>query len=65
MDAYGQSIILPVVGNAEKEISIFNEWVKTGYVEVPKPDWNIERRRQVAEREWCLTSLVSSRRPDL
>ena len=30
MDAYGQSIILPIVGNAEKEISIFKEWVKTG-----------------------------------
>ena len=30
MDAYGQSIIFPIVGNAEKEISIFKEWVKTG-----------------------------------
>jgi NTE family protein len=30
MDAYGQSIIFPIVGNAEKEISIFEEWVKTG-----------------------------------
>jgi NTE family protein len=30
MDAYGQSIIFPIVGNAQKEISIFQEWVKTG-----------------------------------
>jgi hypothetical protein len=30
MDAYSQSIIFPIVGNAEKEISIFKEWVKTG-----------------------------------
>jgi NTE family protein len=38
MDAYAQSIIVPVVGNAQKELSIFDAWVNTGYVEVPKPD---------------------------
>ena len=41
MDAYAQSMIVPVVGNAQKELSIFDAWVKTGYVEVPKPDWKL------------------------
>lgn len=38
MDAYGQSIIFPSVGNAEKEISIFKEWVKTGDIDFIPPD---------------------------
>jgi NTE family protein len=41
MDAYSQSIIVPVVANAQKELSIFKTWVKTGYADVPKPDWKL------------------------
>lgn len=30
-DAYAQSIILPIVANADKELDIFLHWVRTGY----------------------------------
>jgi NTE family protein len=39
MDAYGQSIMLPSVANAGKELSIFTDWLKTGYTDVPPADW--------------------------
>jgi predicted acylesterase/phospholipase RssA len=31
-DAYAQSILVPLVANAEKEIAIFKHWVETGWV---------------------------------
>jgi hypothetical protein len=43
MDAYGQSIIFPIVGVAEKEISIFEEWVKTGVKEFIPSDERLRR----------------------
>jgi NTE family protein len=42
MDAYGQSIMLPSVANAGKELSIFNDWLKTGYADVPKGEWRLK-----------------------
>jgi NTE family protein len=45
MDAYAQSIILPIVGNAEKEISIFKEWVKTGDTDfIPPDEWKLRAK---------------------
>ena len=45
MDAYAQSIILPIVGNAEKEISIFKEWVKTGNTDfIPRDEWMLRAK---------------------
>ncbi len=45
MDAYAQSIILPIVGNAEKEISIFKEWVKTGNTDfIPPDEWKLRAK---------------------
>lgn len=49
MDAYAQSIIFPIVGSAEKEISIFKEWVKTGVKEFIPPDERL--RIEVADDE--------------
>jgi len=37
-DAYAQSIMVPLVANAEKEMAIFKHWVETGYVVKPPPD---------------------------
>jgi NTE family protein len=37
MDAYAQSIIVPLVANAEKELAIFECWIKTGCVTLPIP----------------------------
>jgi NTE family protein len=45
MDAYGQSIIFPVVGNAEKEVTIFEEWVRTGDEKMIPPDERIVRAK--------------------
>jgi predicted acylesterase/phospholipase RssA len=42
-DAYAQSIIFPIVGNAEKEVSIFKEWVRTGDSRLIPPDERIAR----------------------
>jgi NTE family protein len=43
MDAYGQSIIFSSVGNAEKEISIFEEWVRTGDRGfIPPDEWELK-----------------------
>jgi predicted acylesterase/phospholipase RssA len=36
-DAYAQSIIVPLVANAEKEMAIFKHWVETGWVVKPPP----------------------------
>jgi NTE family protein len=36
-DAYAQSIMLPLVANAEKEMAIFRHWVDTGNVVKPPP----------------------------
>jgi hypothetical protein len=36
-DAYAQSIMLPLVANAEKELAIFKHWVETGSVVKPPP----------------------------
>lgn len=45
MDAYAQSIVLPIVGNAEKEISIFREWVKTGHTDfIPRDEWELRAK---------------------
>ena len=42
IDAYAQSIILPIVGNAEKEIAIFQEWVRTGRTDfIPPDEWEL------------------------
>jgi NTE family protein len=41
VDAYAQSMIVPVVANAQKELSIFKTWVETGHVEIPKLDWKL------------------------
>jgi NTE family protein len=42
MDAYSQSIIAPSVAVAEKEISIFRAWVKTGDKEfIPTDEWRL------------------------
>ena len=41
MDAYGQSIIVPSVANAEKELSIFNAWLETGGADVPPAEWGL------------------------
>ena len=44
VDAYAQSIIVPLVANAEKELAIFNYWARTGCVilpltpPIPKPE---------------------------
>jgi NTE family protein len=35
VDAYAQSIIVPLVANAEKELAIFNYWARTGCAIVP------------------------------
>jgi hypothetical protein len=37
MDAYAQSIIVPLVANAEKELALFECWIKTGgiYLAIP------------------------------
>jgi NTE family protein len=43
MDAYSQSIIFPIVGNAEKEISIFQEWVKTGDLDLLPPHEKLQK----------------------
>jgi NTE family protein len=44
-DAYGQSIIFPSVGNAEKEVSIFKEWVRTGDRGfIPPDEWELRGR---------------------
>jgi NTE family protein len=43
IDAYAQSIIVPTVGNAEKEISIFKEWVRTGDKDfIPSDEWQLK-----------------------
>lgn len=45
MDAYAQSIVLPIVGNAEKEIAIFKEWVKTGDTDfIPPDEWKLRAK---------------------
>jgi predicted acylesterase/phospholipase RssA len=36
-DAYAQSVMLPLVANAEKELAIFKHWVETGSVVKPAP----------------------------
>jgi predicted acylesterase/phospholipase RssA len=36
-DAYAQSIMVPLVANAEKEMAIFKHWVETGCVVKPPP----------------------------
>jgi NTE family protein len=41
MDAYAQSMIVPVVANAQKELSIFTTWVRTGDVDVPPIEWEL------------------------
>jgi NTE family protein len=42
MDAYSQSIIAPSIAVAEKEISIFKAWVKTGDKEfIPPDEWRV------------------------
>ena len=41
MDAYAQSTIVPVVANAQKELSIFTTWVRTGDVDVPPIEWEL------------------------
>ena len=51
MDAYGQSIIVPAVANAEKELSIFNEWVKTGDADVPPLEWRIDGGDRAAKAQ--------------
>jgi NTE family protein len=42
MDAYAQSMIVPVIANAERELSIFTTWVNTGQVDVPPIDWALK-----------------------
>ena len=47
IDAYAQSIILPIVGNAEKEIAIFQEWVRTGRTDfIPPDEWELRAQGQ-------------------
>ena len=41
MDAYGQSIIVPSVANAEKELSAFKIWLETGRADVPPAEWSL------------------------
>jgi NTE family protein len=41
MDAYAQSMIVPVVANAQKELAIFTTWVRTGDVDVPPIEWEL------------------------
>jgi hypothetical protein len=47
MDAYAQSIIVPLVANAEKELAIFEYWARTGCAIVPltapKPGPGLEK----------------------
>ena len=40
-DAYAQSIIVPLVANAEKELAIFREWLRTGNADIPTADWRL------------------------
>ena len=35
VDAYAQSIIVPLVANAEKELAMFEYWIKTGVIVMP------------------------------
>jgi hypothetical protein len=51
MDAYGQSIICPSVGNAEKELALFREWVKTGNLKIIPPVERLELKFLTAEGE--------------
>jgi len=44
-DAYAQSIIVPLVANAEKELAMFLHWVDTGHV-VKLPGKNVSPRMQ-------------------
>ncbi len=37
-DAYEQSIMVPLIASAEKELAMFLHWVKTGHVVKPPPD---------------------------
>jgi predicted acylesterase/phospholipase RssA len=38
VDAYAQSIIVPLVANAEKELAMFEYWIKTGVIVMPIPN---------------------------
>ena len=50
MDAYAQSIIVPIVGNAEKEISIFKEWAKTGDKDfIPRDEWELRAKAKAGK----------------
>jgi NTE family protein len=40
-DAYTQSIIVPLVANAEKELSIFRQWLCTGVADIPPAEWKL------------------------
>jgi NTE family protein len=42
MDAYGQSMIVQSVANAESELCIFLEWLKTGNVAIPASEWRLK-----------------------
>jgi len=37
VDAYAQSIIVPLVANAEKELAMFEYWIRTGVIVMPIP----------------------------
>jgi NTE family protein len=37
-DAYAQSIMVPLIASAEKELAMFLHWVETGHVVKPPPD---------------------------
>ncbi|MGH9615023.1 MAG: patatin-like phospholipase family protein, partial [Bryobacteraceae bacterium] len=53
IDAYSQSVIFPSVGNAEKEISIFKEWVKTGETDfIPPDEWELRANFRFAQESF-------------
>ena len=53
IDAYSQSIIFPSVGNAEKEISIFKEWVRTGDTDfIPPDEWELRAKFGFAQESF-------------
>jgi predicted acylesterase/phospholipase RssA len=62
VDAYGQSIIFPSVGNAEKELSIFKEWVRTGDKHfIPPDEWELRAKFDLAEEKLRATLGAAAR----
>jgi len=66
IDAYSQSIIFPSVGNAEKEIAIFQEWVRTGDKRfIPPDEWELRATFDVAQESLVRAGAGAKVIPDV